>query len=197
MEETVPYFAELIHLVIHTIFTFPSKLAGGGSTSAAIGCIWVDIRSHWKEQDVLEFLIHETTHNLVFIDEICYSHYTSYQEIAKKENFARSAILNKPRPLDKVFHSILVSTEVLSFRQEHFGHPDKPCLHPPTHILFDQTNQSIDSIMEVERFLTARAKISFRTMRSKTQNYRIRSTLWSLEKKFSFIIKVSYLRSFY
>jgi hypothetical protein len=158
IHKTIPSFAELIDLVIHTIFTFPSKLAGGGSTSAAIGCIWVDIRPHWVEQDVLEFLVHETTHNLVFIDELCYTHYTSYPEISKPENFARSAILNKPRTLDKVFHSILVSTEVLLFRQEHFGHPHKPCLHPPSHILLNQTNQSIDSIVAVERFLTDRAK---------------------------------------
>ena len=158
MQAIAPLFAELLDLIIHTIFTFPSKLAGGGSTSAAIGCIWVDMRSHWMEQDVLEFLVHETTHNLVFIDELCYTHYTSYPDLSKPENFARSAILNKPRPLDKVFHSILVGTEVLSFRQEHFGHSNTPCLHPPTHILLEQTHQSIHSIMEVKRFLSTRAQ---------------------------------------
>lgn len=158
MGTTQPHFAALIDLVIHTIFTFPSKLAGGGSTSAAIGCIWADIRPSWVEQDILEFLVHETTHNLVFIDELCFTHYTSYPDIARSDNFAQSAILNKPRPLDKVFHSILVSTEILLFRQDNFGHPEKPCLHPPSHVLLSQTSQSIDSIKEVESFLTDRAK---------------------------------------
>jgi len=157
MEASVPEFKSIIDLVIHTIFTFPSSIAGGGSTSAAIGCIWVDIRPHWMEQDILEFLVHETTHNLVFVDELCHLHYSSYPEIAKPENFARSAILNKPRPLDKVFHSIVVSTEVLSFRQKYFGHLEKPCLHPPTDVLLDQTIQSIHSIRSQERLLTERA----------------------------------------
>lgn len=161
MREINPSFADLFGLVIHTIFSAPSKLAGGGSTSSAIGCIWVDLRPHWAEQDVLEFLVHEITHNLVFIDELCYTHYSSYVKIAERDNFATSAILSKQRPLDKVFHSILVSVEVLLFRQEHLGHPDRPCLHPPTPILLDQTLRSIKSITEthtVERLLTDRAK---------------------------------------
>jgi hypothetical protein len=158
MQDFSSSFTDLINLVIHTIFSFPSKLAGGGSTSAAIGCIWVDVRDHWNQHDILEFLVHETTHNLVFIDELCYTHYKSYEEIAKKENFAQSAILNKPRPLDKVFHSILVSTEVLLFRKDHFGHPNKPCLHPPTEILLDQTCRSLNSISDKKELLTNRAQ---------------------------------------
>jgi len=161
MKKVCPLFSELIDIVIHTIFSAPSKHAGGGSTSAAIGCIWMDLRPHWSKQDILEFLLHETTHNLVFIDELSHRHYTNYQEIAKKENFAWSAILAKPRPLDKVFHSIIVSVEVLSFRQEHLGHPEKPCLHPPTDILLKQTKQSIISVLDnttTEKLLTNRSR---------------------------------------
>lgn len=156
-----PSFVDLIELVIHTIFSAPSKLAGGGSTSAAIGCIWVDLRAHWQEQDILEFIVHETTHNLVFIDELCCTHYINYSEILKKENFASSAILNKLRPIDKVFHSIIVSTEILRFREDHLGHPELPCLHPPSPILLVQTLQSIDSVMnnlQIKSLLTDRAK---------------------------------------
>lgn len=141
-------YSDVIDLSIHTIFSAPSKYAGGGSTSAAIGCIWVDSRPHWDDQDMLEFLVHETTHNLVFLDELCYTHYESYPEIAKKKNFAWSAILNKPRPLDKVFHSILVSVEVLLFREKHMGHPSKPYLHPPSAILLAQTIRSIHYLEE-------------------------------------------------
>lgn len=143
----VDYY-EVIDLVIHTIFSAKSELAGGGSTSAAIGCIWIDARSNWSDQDILEFLIHETTHNLIFLDELCYIHYLSYADIAKKENFAWSAILNKPRPLDKVFHSILVSTEVLLFREQYIGHPSHPHLHPPSEVLLSQTLRSIEYLAE-------------------------------------------------
>lgn len=152
------YF-NLMEMVVHTIFSAPSKYAGGGSTSAAIGCIWVDFRPHWDEQDILEFLVHETTHNLVFLDELCFTHYSSYKEIAKQENFAWSAILNKPRPLDKVLHSIVVSAEVLSFRNDYVGHPQNPHLHPPTDILLKQTLRSIEYLEEnshLRELLTSR-----------------------------------------
>ena len=144
IQEIDSAYYNLIQLAINTIFSAPSKFAGGGSTSAAIGCIWVNLRKHWQKQDILEFLIHETTHNLVFLDELCYSHYSNYSELPKEENFSWSAILNKPRPLDKVFHSIIVSTEILLFRNEYLGHPDNPCLHPPSDIMLDQLRHSID-----------------------------------------------------
>lgn len=139
-------YSNIINLAIHTIFAAPSQLAGGGSTSAAIGCIWVDARKHWATHDILEFLVHETTHNLIFINELCNQHYNDYDEIVKKENFSWSAILNKPRPMDKVFHSILVSTEVLLFRNSYIGHPENSCLHPPSHIMLEQTQNSINYI---------------------------------------------------
>jgi hypothetical protein len=143
MKEINAEFYQLLNLTINTIFSAPSKLAGGGSTSAAIGCIWVNLRPHWKSEDVLEFLVHETTHNLVFLDELYYSHYSNYAMLSKEENFSWSAILNKQRPLDKVFHSIVVSTEVLLFREHYLGHLDHSCLHPTTDIMLEQTKNSI------------------------------------------------------
>lgn len=148
LKEINSNFYETTKLVIETIFSASSKLAGGGSTSAAIGCIWINLRKHWQEQDVLEFLVHETTHNLVFIDELCFGHYTDYAQLVKEENFSLSAILNRPRPLDKVFHSIIVSTEVLLFRNQHFGHPSAPCLHPPTKIMLEQAVRSIEFLKQ-------------------------------------------------
>lgn len=88
-------------------------------------------------------------------------HYKSYHEIIKKENFPWSAILNKPRPLDKVFHSIIVSLEVLLFREHYLGHPEKPFLHPPSNILLSQTKNSIRTIIEnprIENLLTERSR---------------------------------------
>jgi|688.fasta_scaffold45405_4 hypothetical protein len=155
-------FYDLVQLVINIIFSAPSKLAGGGSTSAAIGCIWANIRNHWQCQDILEFLVHETTHNLVFLDELCHKHYSNYSELPKTENFAWSAILNKLRPLDKVFHSIIVSTEVLLFREQTFGHPDQPCLHPPSSLMIEQTLNSVNYLNErsdLKALLSKRANL--------------------------------------
>jgi hypothetical protein len=142
-----PGFAGLLELVVYTIFTAPSSLAGGGSTSALIGCIWADLRAHWEDQDIQEFLIHETTHNLVFLDELCYGHYSDYAALSDVKNFAQSAILARPRPLDKVLHSILVSVEILVFREHLLGHPIRPFLHPPSEILLAQTAESVNSVL--------------------------------------------------
>lgn len=166
MKETSPDFCELMNLAINTIFSAPSALAGGGSTSAAIGCIWVNLRDHWDKQDVFEFLVHETTHNLVFLDELCYGHYSDYSQLPINENYSWSAILNKLRPLDKVFHSIVVSTEVLLFREETLGHPSKPCLHPPTHIMLEQALYSI-------RYLNDHSHL--KNLLSKRANYLLES----------------------
>lgn len=67
-----------------------------------------------------------------------------------EENYAMSAILAKKRPLDKVFHSILVCTEVLLARRDVFGHPAAPKLHPPTSIML---NQAFESIIYLEKNL--------------------------------------------
>lgn len=153
-------FYDLMNLVINTVFTAPSKLAGGGSTSEAIGCIWANPRPKWCDLDLVEFLIHETTHNLVFLDELCWGHYTDYDALPKKENYALSAILKTKRPLDKVFHSIIVSSEVLLFRERDLGHPSNPRLHPPSEILLKQTLESIHSVLyssEIANLITERA----------------------------------------
>jgi len=155
-----PQFVALLELVIHTIFTAPSSVAGGGSTSALIGCIWADLRPYWGDQDIQEFLIHETTHNLIFLDELCHGHYSDYHALSDHHNFAQSAIFSRPRPLDKVLHSILVSVEILLFREHQLGHPCRPYLHPPTEILLEQTRAAIHSVLNMrgaQNLLTTRA----------------------------------------
>lgn len=151
----------LFSLVINIVFSGPSDIAGGGSTSGAVGCIWVNPRPSWSSQDFIEFFIHEMTHNLVFLDEYRFHHYTSYSQMLSEENYTISAILSRKRPLDKVFHSIMVSTEVLLSRCDLLGHPEVPKLHPPSEILFEKTCKSIEALENFPQcynLLTARGK---------------------------------------
>ncbi len=154
--------ATLIRLCVNSIFHSPSHLAGGGSTSAAIGVIWANPRSHWTLGDRIEFLVHETTHQLMFLDELRYRHYASYSELSKEENYALSAILKKPRPLDKVIHSLVVATEVLLLRERLLGHPKTPRLHPTSPMIEEQCRKTIDSLLELfssrPDLVTARAR---------------------------------------
>lgn len=151
----------LFSLSINVVFSGPSELASGGSSSGAIGSIWINPRPTWDKQDFFEFFLHEMTHNLVFLDEYHHRHYENYSDMLLEENYAMSAILAKKRPLDKVFHSILVCTEVLLARRDVFGHPAAPKLHPPTSIMLNQAFESIiylEKNLNVYSLLTARAK---------------------------------------
>jgi len=151
----------LFSLAINIIFSGPSELASGGSSSGAIGCIWINPRPTWSLQDFMEFFVHEMTHNLVFLDEYRHKHYEKYAEMFLEENYAMSAILAKKRPLDKVFHSILVSTEVLLSRRDIFGHPKSPKLHPPTSIMLNKAFESIsylENAPNIYALLTNRGK---------------------------------------
>lgn len=141
-------YSQLFKTLVTDIFIMPSSCARGGTTSAAIGIIWANPRCYYKVAEVLEFLIHEMTHNALFIDEQFHQHY-NYEEILKTNNWAISAILKTPRPLDKVIHSIVVATEVVLFRDKFLGHPERPLVHPPTDMLIDQTLESIGSVKTI------------------------------------------------
>lgn len=81
----------------------------------------------------------------MFLDELRYGHY-AYAEILKRSTWARSAILNVDRPLDKVLHSTVVAVEVLLWRNAHLGHPVQSRVHPPTDVLIEQVSSSIASM---------------------------------------------------
>lgn len=143
-------FASLFRLVINFVFFADSKLAGGGSTSNAMGVIWANDRSNWAFQDFYEFFIHEATHNLLFLDERRFHHYINYDLVRPVENYAYSAILARPRPIDKVIHSLVVATEICVAREMKLGHPPKPKLHPPTDIILENCFKTIESLKKLE-----------------------------------------------
>lgn len=145
-----PQLEHLFQLIIEKIFFAESAKAGGGSSSTALGCIWLNPRHHWTEQDYLEFFIHELTHNLLFLDERREIHYPEYSELEKTENYAYSAILKRARPLDKVIHSLFVVYEVLAFRLKHFNPANKTFLHPDTENLFSGAHDTLKSLRTVK-----------------------------------------------
>ncbi|WP_437296197.1 aKG-HExxH-type peptide beta-hydroxylase [Sorangium sp. So ce426] len=146
MKSHHPELSALFELVIHSIFLRKSSGAGGGSTSNAVGVIWVNCRDDWSRQDFEELLIHELTHNLVFLDELRHLHFADYKLIAQPQNYARSAILATQRPLDKVFHSIIVAVELIHARRNFLGEPSSPKVHPPTERMVECTLAALDSI---------------------------------------------------
>ncbi|CAH6865393.1 conserved hypothetical protein [Vibrio chagasii] len=147
LKELSPDLHEVLELAINVIFFMRSDQASGGSTSGMPGVIWVNPKTHWCINNRVEFLVHELTHNLLFIEELIRGLY-SYENMYKEENWTRSAVLNKSRPLDKSYHSAVVGTELLLFRHELSIVPEEFCAHPPTEQLLAQTLTSIQSCLE-------------------------------------------------
>lgn len=146
IEKDFPILSQVAEFFLHTIFFASSNRASGGTTSGAIGVLWANPRSFWTEEDYLEFMAHELTHTLVFMDERRFKHYLDLDLALSPENYALSAVLNRRRPIDKVIHSIIVATEVLLFREARNGHSISRRLHPPSSILKSQTLESIRSL---------------------------------------------------
>ncbi|MEX8134691.1 aKG-HExxH-type peptide beta-hydroxylase [Acinetobacter nosocomialis] len=138
----------LLNTIITDIFLLPSSEARGGSSSTALGLIWANPKLDHSIKDLTEFLIHELTHNCMFIDELVYGHY-EYASILDKTTWANSAILKMPRPLDKVVHSIAVSIEIVLYRDLVIGHPKQTKIHPPTEIMLNQLDSSIESLESI------------------------------------------------
>lgn len=140
---------------IHSIFIRGyNKLNGkseihGGSSSGAIGVIWLTVSDKVTEYDLVELFIHELTHHLIFIDELNKPQFV-YSEIKKKENYAYSSILNMNRPLDKVIHSIIVATELVLTRQRLLNFDYHKSVHPETDIMIENVQRAYDSVKSIK-----------------------------------------------
>ena len=148
-------FSWIFNLVIDSVFSAESKVAAGGTTSSAVGKLWVNPREDWRNNDVYEFLIHELTHTLIFIYEWRYGLYNDPMRLLEPSTYALSAIRNKKRPMDKALHSAIVGTEILLYRKGKNEEDYK--LHPSTKVLTDNTFSSLLSIKAVSKeqnFLT-------------------------------------------
>lgn len=143
-------FYSLAKTVTNTIYYARTKgKEGGGSVSSAIGTLWCANRKNWEINDLAEFIVHETTHTLVFLDELRFSHYVSLSELSNKDNYALSSVLKIKRPLDKVFHSLIVAFEILSLREDWLGHPESPKIHPPSSEIYRNCINTIISLRDV------------------------------------------------
>jgi hypothetical protein len=150
-----PVYKDLFELCIHTIFSKPAIVlpdggrSAGGSTSVAIGAIWFSDVDSLTLQDVRDLVVHEFTHHCLFLDELCNEQF-NYDEIVKKQNKALSAVLRVPRPMDKVVHSIIVSTEVLLSRRILSLPEDDVKLHPKSPALAKNILESVESVLSME-----------------------------------------------
>lgn len=169
LERHAPQHFWLFQTIVTDILVLPSLVAKGGSTSQAIGVVWMNPKPTYSADDVTEILVHELTHHAMFLDELRYSHY-NYAELFDPATWTTSAILGIPRPLDKVLHSIIVAVEVLLYRERSGRHPTAPRVHPPSPIMLEQLRTAIGSteraLSRHHSALRPRASQLFRNARS-------------------------------
>lgn len=144
-----PPFSWVFNLAMNSVFNVSSRIASGGTTSAAVGSLFIDPRGKYTENDMYELLIHELGHTLLFLYEWRFGLFNDQNSLLNKETFALSSIRNEYRPFDKAFHSVLVSLEVLQLRNRVLGHDILTVLHPPSEILIKSVRRSVESLIEV------------------------------------------------
>ncbi|UAK15812.1 aKG-HExxH-type peptide beta-hydroxylase [Sporolactobacillus terrae] len=111
-------YYEIFSIVVKTIFITDSvSIAGSSSSPNTLGVIWIQPNNNWTKLDIIESLVHEFTHNVLYLDESRFGHYIQPEKLNQKQYWLPSAIRDTKRPLDGVAHSILVATEILNLRK--------------------------------------------------------------------------------
>lgn len=153
LQEIKPELVELFKLAVHSVLFCGSEKnqenssAHGGTTNKCIGLIWLNLKPNMSEQNIIEMLIHELTHTLVFLDELNFEHF-NYDNISKKDYWAVSSILKRQRPMDKVIHSVLVSMEILYARKNYLPYAtEENLVHPKTPALTKNVENSVASVL--------------------------------------------------
>lgn len=112
-----PQVRALYGLLLPIVLLAPANGLAGGTASSIPGVLWAATKPTWTDADTQEFLIHELVHTTLFLEERRYGFYHDMQILNATANLTPSAIRQDPRPMDKVFHSIVVATEILLARQ--------------------------------------------------------------------------------
>ena len=148
-----PMVEAVFSTVIHSVFFRQnnpnSQPSAGGSTSGALGAIWLSGADNLVVDDYMELFVHELTHHLIFIDELNVAQF-DYGTIADKRYFSRSAILRKERPIDKVLHSVIVATELVASRRKFLIKGSGGTVHPSTAAIAAETIASCEAVLGME-----------------------------------------------
>ncbi len=151
LRELNPEASDLFSLSIHSILMCGSNensaglRAHGGTSSKCVGLMWLSMQGKLSMQDLLELFVHEMTHTLVFLDERNKPQF-DYSQMSFEENWARSSILKRQRPMDKVVHSILVAYEVLYARANYLPNVEKLSVHPDSEEMKTNIRIAVESV---------------------------------------------------
>lgn len=110
-----PDLLYLINQLTGTIICFKKKGTGGGTTSCALGLIWLNPHENWTIIDYADALYHEFTHTSIFIDDMVNRMFIDAKACKEPDAFVTSAILKIKRPLDSAYHAAGVAVALMHF----------------------------------------------------------------------------------
>jgi hypothetical protein len=102
----------------------------GGSTGGVLGLVWLNPPVEWDEIDHAESLLHETTHQALFLDDLVHKLFSRSIDAMDGDPDARvtSAIRRTRRRFDLAFHAACVAVELAALH-EHLGLTERADRH--------------------------------------------------------------------
>ncbi|HEY3801739.1 MAG TPA: HEXXH motif-containing putative peptide modification protein [Kofleriaceae bacterium] len=149
LRTTCPGLGQIFDTVIQRVFCVEMAGEVGGSSTKSVGVIWANPTASASAFDLAEFLVHEHTHQLLFLDEQVHGFFTDRlgAETGSNGFMPRSSIRGARRPLGLVFHSLAVALELVAFRQLFADDAPEPKLHPGTDQMLAAAQETIQSIV--------------------------------------------------
>lgn len=130
----------------------------GGSVSNCIGWIWFSPDSEWTRLNFLENLVHEYTHNVLFLEEMVGTLFSvSAAVMAEPENQVVSAIRKVPRFFDQAYHAAAVAL-VLAELYVELGDQEKAIT------FIEGLLPSLDALKEKREVMTDNGRVLLREM---------------------------------
>lgn len=142
-------FHDLFPLLMNTVFPVHSQRLGGTSVNPSymgVMCAYYDMTA--EEATLPELLIHEFTHNCLFLDELRYRHYQDYKKLMDPDSFVHANYRGKAikLPFDRCFHSLVVCAEIFLVREAYVGHEKLIGPHPTTDKLIARAKSYLEQI---------------------------------------------------
>lgn len=149
LERYDPRVVEAIDLLVGCFLCARESGVGGGSFGDSLGVVWFDPSPSWDAVDYAETILHEATHQGVFLRDMVRRLFVREpREMTGQDALVLSAVLKTRRPYDLAFHSACVAAALADFfakaatpeRSRKFLEPLKPTvaeLRSKDHLLTD------------------------------------------------------------
>lgn len=148
------HFFALFSLVMNTVFcTTGTRIGGSAVNSAYIGvmCAYLDMTA--DSVSIAELLIHEFTHNALFIDELRFGHYQN-RSLLHDANYFVQTDNRGAVPFDRWFHALIVYAEIIDARTRYLGHEVRPSQHADSNTLIRQAREEIVRVNQHQTMLS-------------------------------------------